>query len=288
MTSHYASLIQPLNWLNNSKLLNKIVEQVETLYRYSDSKKVFSSVQIPSGVGYTLIDKKGKFSETKVIENNQEYLIKLTGNFNIDDLRILKEVKFTTSIYGRISTYVGHPNEDKTLPINDNGDVKIWYKKENGKAGKSSWYTVDRKSIPNGDVIDKWKVMISNDGHAEATDTKPQNIFNNSAIALPPNYITTNRPVLIEASNREEAEFIAEYANTKFFRRLLHIEAKSNSIAKSSYKLVPDISEFRDKYDGKEDLDSFLNKYFNLSNETINDINKRILPKQTTKLEDNI
>lgn len=288
LTSHYASLIQPLNWLNNSKLLNKIVEQVEILYRYSDSKKVFSSVQIPSGVGYTLIDKKGKFSETKVIENNQEYLIKLTGNFNIDDLRILKEVKFTTSIYGRISTYVGHPNEDKTLPINDNGDVKIWYKKENGKAGKSSWYTVDRKSIPNGDVIDKWKVMISNDGHAEATDTKPQNIFNNSAIALPPNYITTNRPVLIEASNREEAEFIAEYANTKFFRRLLHIEAKSNSIAKSSYKLVPDISEFRDKYDGKEDLDSFLNKYFNLSNETINDINKRILPKQTTKLEDNI
>lgn len=32
------------------------------------------------------------------------------------------------------------------------------------------------------------------------------------------------------------------------------MEAKSNSIAKSTYKLVPDITEFIDKYDGNEDL----------------------------------
>ncbi len=57
------------------------------------------------------------------------------------------------------------------------------------------------------------------------------------------------------------------------------MEAKSNSIAKSTYKLVPDITEFIDKYDGIEDLDAFLAKFFNLSEETINDINKRILPK---------
>ena len=123
--------------------------------------------------------------------------------------------------------------------------------------------------------------MISNDGHAEATDTKPQNIFNNSAIALPPKYITTNRPILLKAKDKSEAEFIAKYANTKFFRRLLHVEAKSNSIAKGTYKLVPDITEFIDKYDDIEDLDTFLAKFFNLSEETINDINKRILPKTT-------
>ena len=207
-------------------------------------------------------------------------------------MRILEEVHFTKSIYDRISKYVGHSNEDKSLMLNPNGDIEIWYKKENEKASKSSWYSVDRKSIPDGSIIDEWKVMISNDGHAEATDTKPQGIFNNVAVALPPKYITTNRPILLMASNQKEAEFIADYANTKFFRRLLHVEAKffrrllhveakSNSIAKSTYKLVPDITEFIDKYDGNEDLDVFLARYFHLSEETITDIDRRILPKKS-------
>jgi len=286
ITSQYVSMIQPLNWLNNGKLLKIVVDHVESLYRYSDSKRVFSTVQIPSGVGYTLIDKRRTFEGTNVYENNKVYFCKLTGNYNADDLRISKEVKFTRSIYDRLSTYVGHSNEDKSLPLNPNGEIKIWYKKENGKAGKSSWYSVDRKAIPEGEIIDQWKVMISNDGHAEATDSKPQGIFNNSAIALPPKYITTNRPVLLIAKDKEEAEFIARYANTKFFRRLLHIEAKSNSIAKTSYKLVPDICEFADYYDGKEDLDSFLNRFFNLSDDTVEDINKRISPKDPQTIEE--
>lgn len=280
-TSHFVSLIQPLNWLNNSKLLDSVVDHVVNLYRYSDSKKVFSTVQIPSGVGFTLIDKSKHYEGTHIVDDNKEYFGKLSGNYNSDDLRILEEVHFTKSIYDRISKYVGHSNEDKSLVLNPNGDIKIWYKKENGKAGKSSWYSVDRKSIPDGSIIDEWKVMISNDGHAEATDTKPQGIFNNVAVALPPKYITTNRPILLMASNQKEAEFIADYANTKFFRRLLHVEAKSNSIAKSTYKLVPDITEFIDKYDGNEDLDVFLAKYFHLSEETINDINRRISPKKS-------
>ena len=281
ISSQYVSLIQPLNWLNNNKLLQIVVDHVAALYRYSDSKRVFSTVQIPSGVGYALIDKKNTFEGTNVHENNKVYFCKLTGNYNADDLRISQEVHFTRSIYDRISLYVGHSNENKSLPLNPNGEIKIWYKKESGKAGKSSWYAIDRTAIPDGAIIDQWKVMISNDGHAEATDTKPQGIFNNSAIALPPKYITTNRPVLLVASSQEEAEFIAKYANTKFFRRLLHIEAKSNSIAKTSYKLVPDICEFIDFYDGVEDLDSFLNRFFKLSNDTIADINKRISPKET-------
>ena len=280
-TSHFVSLIQPLNWLNNSKLLDSVVDHVVNLYRYSDSKKVFSTVQIPSGVGFTLIDKSKHYEGTHIVDDNKEYFGKLSGNYNSDDLRILEEVHFTKSIYVRISKYVGHSNEDKSLVLNPNGDIKIWYKKENGKAGKSSWYSVDRKSIPDGSIIDEWKVMISNDGHAEATDTKPQGIFNNVAVALPPKYITTNRPILLMAKDQKEAEFIADYANTKFFRRLLHVEAKSNSIAKSTYKLVPDITEFIDKYDGNEDLDVFLAKYFQLSEETINDINRRILPKKS-------
>ena len=281
VAEQYVSIIQPLNWLNNNKLLEKVIDHVVILYRYSDSKSVFSTVQIPSGVGYSLINKHLQCDGTHIYEGGKEYFGRLVGNQNFDDLRIVQEVKFNQSIFWRISEYTGHSNEDKTLQLNPDGEIKIWYKKESGKAGKSEWYAVDRTSIPAGSIIDEWKVMISNDGHAEATDTKPQNIFNNSAIALPPKYITTNRPILLKAKDKQEAEFIAAYANTKFFRRLLHVEAKSNSIAKSTYRLVPDITEFIDYYDGKEDLDEFLAKFYKLSNDTIEDINRRILPKTT-------
>ena len=118
---------------------------------------MFSTVQIPSGVGFTLIDKSKHYEGTHIVDDNNEYFGKLSGNYNSDDLRILEEVHFTKSIYDRIS----------------------------------------------------------------------------------------------------------------------------NSIAKSTYKLVPDITEFIDKYDGNEDLDVFLAKYFQLSEETINDINRRILPKKS-------
>ena len=281
VAEQYVSIIQPLNWLNNNKLLEKVIDHVVILYRYSDSKSVFSTVQIPSGVGYSLINKHLQCDGTHIYEGGKEYFGRLVGNQNFDDLRIVQEVKFNQSIFWRISEYIGHSNEDKTLQLNPDGEIKIWYKKESGKAGKSEWYAVDRTSIPAGSIIDEWKVMISNDGHAEATDTKPQNIFNNSAIALPPKYITTNRPILLKAKDKQEAEFIAAYANTKFFRRLLHVEAKSKKKKKSTYRLVPDITEFIDYYDGKEDLDEFLAKFYKLSNDTIEDINRRILPKTT-------
>ena len=60
----------------------------------------------------------------------------MSGNYNSDDLPILEEVHFAKSIYDRISKYVGHSNEDKSLVLNSNGEIKIWYKKEKEKPAK--------------------------------------------------------------------------------------------------------------------------------------------------------
>jgi len=284
----YISFIQPLNWLDNSDLLNLVKKNLIKLYRFSDSKVVFPTVSVPSGVGYYIMDKNIEQDSTEIFEDGKNYTTDINGNQNSDDLRILSEVKFSKSISHRISSYKGFPNENKTLKIRNKSDIMIWYKKENGKGGKNAWYYVDRRDIPDGDIIDKWKVMISNDGHAEQTVTKPQGIFNNLAQVLPPKKITTDRPHLLLAKDEKEANLIAKYANSKFFRRLLHIKAKSNSIAKNCYELVPDISEFEREYSKckNNDIDVFLNKFYDLSDETIKDIDRRIKVKGQALEED--
>lgn len=281
ITEQFVSLIQPLNWLNNEPTLSLVKNNLQELHRFSDSTKVFTEVSIPSGVGYSLINKNESFDKTTVYENNYSKKINITGNFNIDDIRIKEEVKFTNSIHTRISEYIGHKNSDKSLQSDPKGEIEIWFKETSGKSGRNEWKKVRRKDLPDGDIIDQYKVMISKDGHAEKSDTKPENIFNNKAEVLNPGQISTDRPYLLKSESKKEAILIAEYANSKFFRRLLHIQNKASSVSKSAFEDVPDIVEWIADYDKSswDSLDLFLNSHYELSEETINDIDRRIAPK---------
>jgi len=290
LTDNIVSFIQPLNWLDNTALLKKVKRNLIELYRFSDSKEIFNEVSIPSGVGFYLIDKTKKVTKTKIFDHSKIYELDITGNQNIDDIRISEEVKFKKSIAFRISDYQGFPNENKSLNVKEkresSKDIEIWYKKDVGKSGKNKWYFVDRKDIPEGKIIDEWKVMITSDGHAEQTESKPQGIFNNLAQVLSPMQITTNRPFLLKVKDEKEGKLLAQYANSRFFRRLLHIRAKSNSIAQTCFELVPDIEEFSNKFytEKPNNIDEFLFKFYNLSEETINDIFKRISEKNANEL----
>lgn len=283
-SNRYVSLIQPLNWLNDEQTLNMIKGNLHYLYRFPDSTKVFTDVSIPSGVGFGLIDKDSNVNETTVIENGMIEKYEIMGNFGIDDIRLMTELnldKIPNRIGHRVSDYVGFSNKDKSLKQNEKGDVLIWYKIARGKTGRNNWVRVLRSDIPDGTIIDEYKVMISKDGHAEKSETKPENIFNNKAIVLTPGQITTDRPYLLKAKTKEEAVLLAEYANTKFFRRILHVQDKASSVPKSAFYDVPDITHWVSDYDSNkwDTLDSFLNNYYGLSEETIKDINRRIADK---------
>lgn len=286
ISDRYVSFIQPLNWLNDPKTLDMVKNNLIEIHRFSDSTKVFEGVSIPSGVGYELIDKKSMVSETKVFEHGVEKDIEVRGNYTLDDIKLMEKLNFNddlhypNSLAHRVSDYKGHSNKDKSLVVDPNGDIEIWFKKESGKNGKNGWLKVKRTDIPNGKIIDQYKVMISKDGHAERTETKPENIFNNRAEVLKPGQISTDRPYLLVADSEEQANLLADYANSKFFRRILHIQDKANSVPKSSFNDVPDISEWMDKYETTGgDLDVFLNGYYQLSEDMIADINRRIAEK---------
>lgn len=282
LSQRYVCFIQPLNWLNDTKLLDEIRPHLISLHRFSDSTKVFPNVAIPSGVGFALIDKQRTVETTTVIEGRQSQQIKVTGNFNLDDIRLKKLIKFDRSIASRLSDYHGFPNKDKSLSEDSNGDVQIWFKRSSGKSGKNGWMTVSRSAVPAGDIIDEYKVMVPKDGHAEKSDSKPENIFNLKAMVLKPGQISTDRPYLIRADNKKQAELIAKYANSKFFRRILHFQDKASSVPKQAFANVPDISEWIDAFRQQgepADLDHFLDQFYGLTDQMIQDINSRIARK---------
>lgn len=286
LSSRYVSFIQPLNWLNDPKTLEMVKENLIELHRFSDSTKVFEGVSIPSGVGYELIDKEKSVTETRVFEQGIEKDIEVRGNYTMDDIELMEELNFNNDLHypnslaHRVSDYKGHSNKDKSLAVDSDGDIEIWFKKESGKNGKNGWMKVKRSDIPEGEIIDQYKVMISKDGHAERTETKPENIFNNRAEVLKPGQISTDRPYLLVADDERQAKLLADYANSKFFRRILHIQDKANSVPKSSFEDVPDISEWMDAYETVGgNLDVFLNGHYRLSEKMVADINRRIAEK---------
>lgn len=281
VSDRYVCYIQPLNWLNNTKLLLKMSPHLISLNRYSDSTKVFPGVSVPSGVGFFLIDKALTIDKTDVTEGQDSQLVKVTGNFTLDDLRLKKAINFKKSIASRLSDYKGFSNKDKSLVQDESGDIQIWFKKKSGKAGKNGWIRVARSSVPAGKIIDEYKVMVPKDGHAERTESKPENIFNLRAMVLEPGQIATDRPYLIKADNKEEAQLIADYANSKFFRRILHFQDKASSVPKQAFCDVPDISEWIIEYQRQDpdDIDIFLNTFYSLSEQMIADINRRIAEK---------
>ena len=85
---------------------------------------------------------------------------------------------------------------------------------------------------------------------------------------------------MTSAPDERQAKLLADYANSKFFRRILHIQDKANSVPKSSFEDVPDISEWMDAYETVGgNLDVFLNGHYRLSEKMVADINRRIAEK---------
>lgn len=283
------SMVQPLNWLEQKTLTAKIVPHLKQLNRYSNSRALFDNVGIASGVGFSLIVPTETFPDTKIIDNNRIIQSKILGNAGIDDYRVQQEVKFANSIASRIVSFKSVDNDDTNIHNDPNGEIKLWYNTEQTSKSKNDWLTVSRDQLPDDPIINKYKVMISAWGNSSDTDRISQNIFNNNALALAPGYMTTSVPTLLSARGNSEASLIARYANTRFFRRLLHIRVKSVRVPKVAFEGVPDITEWRDAYeadlsagkltDSIDDLDEWLWKYYKLSDETIADIKKRISKK---------
>ena len=99
LSNRYVSFIQPLNWLNDSKTLDMVKDNLIELHRFSDSTKIFEGVSIPSGVGYGLIDKKKIVTVTTVFEQESKKDIAIRGNYTMDDIELMEALNFNDDLH---------------------------------------------------------------------------------------------------------------------------------------------------------------------------------------------
>lgn len=94
--------------------------------------------------------------------------------------------------------------------------------------------------------------------------------------------MTTDWKLLFSVKDKDEGIILEKYTNTKLFSRLLNITTKGITISKEAFKYVPDITDWLDNYlvnkDNYECMDDYLNDYYHLTDDIINDINKKIHP----------
>lgn len=134
-----------------------------------------------------------------------------------------------------------------------------------------------RARLPKGDVfVDRWKVLIPK-SYGER-GTIPAQILGPLLIAAPPS-AATQTYVFIDAASEEEANRIAAYSRTRFFRFLLSLRKITQHAAKPVYEWVPVQPWDRDWTDAE------LNEKYGLTEDEVSYIEKMIRPAATASGE---
>ncbi len=141
-----------------------------------------------------------------------------------------------------------------------------------------------KPTISNKFENDGYSVSIASlgVGNGSKTDQKPDGMYSNNPIILKAGEKKESWFVFkCEDNNYEDAKLLYSYLITKFVRRLLNISQKSMHV--KGFDDVPDYGLLKDELykDGKKYFtDEWLYKYFELNQDIINDVDKRILPKE--------
>ena len=87
-------------------------------------------------------------------------------------------------------------------------------------------------------MIDKYKVLISK---AHGIGAYPDSVISKPIVAPPRSACTETYLVVGSFKTLEEAENLAKYAKTRFFRFLLSLRKLTQNITANSYAFVPDL-----------------------------------------------
>lgn len=280
-----------INQINDSHLENLIV--------YADAKEVFKDSDIADGISivakgknksetefkYTYNYKGEKFISTQIapgeemlpIHPNDSMPIKKISDFvKSNNLNYLFDSILSQKLFGIESDFVEeNPQKVKLLTP----DTKIDYRKKiklltndkAGKGGRSTWFLVDRDSIPsNSELIDEWQVVVSSaNAGGQKRDNQLEIIDNHSAFGR-------SRVALKSFKTEEEAKNFYNYVKSYIIRyAFLMTDENLTSLAKR----VPDILNYKtnnELIDFKKDIDEQLCRLIGLTNDEFRYIVNRV------------
>jgi len=142
--------------------------------------------------------------------------------------KTMEDEVYSSKPFGFRSYEEGRKNE---MP----GDVRMM--------GSQGYSYVKREEVKtNANLIDKWKVIMSKASaeHAGQTDKEGRKKVISRLLVLEPNTICTESYLVLSAfDDRIQAENMAAYARSQFFRFLMSTILLTQNIAKDKFAFIP-------------------------------------------------
>lgn len=249
LNPRYVAFIIPSRWFAGGKGLDEFRSEMladkhlKHLVDYPNADDCFPGVSVEGGVNYFIWDREydGPCEITTIIANEEvstmtrpldEYDTFIRWNEAVPILRKVQE-RHEVTLGEKVSNRNPFSLSGKTAldNINNPDKVKIYANKQVGY--------IERTQIArNTELIDKYKVLISK---AHGVGAFPDSVISRPIVAEPPSACTETYLVVGSFNNLAEAENLAKYAKTRFFRFLLALRKMTQNITAKSYSFIPDL-----------------------------------------------
>lgn len=284
LNPRYISMIIPARWYAGGKGLDSFRDEmlndksIRILHDFLDARECFPGVEIKGGVCYFLWDRdnKGKCeinthtnntitstSIRNLKEDGCETFIRYNNAISIlRKVRSKNETTLDTQVSSRkpfgLATNFNEYSQD------NNGNIKVYANKKIGYLNKN--YKI-KKNITQ---INLWKVLAPKaigSGDSREDWVKP--------LLSEPNSICTETYIILGAyENKELAENLISYTQTKFFHFMLTLKKVTQDATAKVYSCVP-IQDFNEEW-----TDEKLYRKYGLTQEEIDFIESMIKPME--------
>ena len=287
MNPQFLTMIVPSRWFSGGKGLDEFREimlndrHISEIHDFLEASDCFPNVQIKGGVNYFLWDKGHKgdcgvymhrgdnitsYMKRPLLEHNSDYFVRYNEAIEIlhkvqskTDELLIHQVS-SSKPFGMRSNF----DDFKTEPT-PNSNIVLYRYGTNG-------YISNSQVLRNNDLVHQYKVLVSKAG--SGSDTFPHQILGKPIIAEPNSACTETYIVVGAYDNKENAQNLASYIHTKFFRFMVSLIKNTQNAPKRVYAFVP-MQDFNESW-----TDEKLYAKYGLTTEEIAFIESMIRPME--------
>ena len=280
LNPRYLVMIIPARWFAGGKGLDEFRNimlhdrRISHLIDYPIASDVFPGVKVIGGVCYFLWEREyngpcevrthmNSDSDTMVRELSQ-YETFVRFNKAISILHKVEAKKYLP-LSNQVSSRKPFGLPTTSRP-SGKGTIKLYATKTLGP--------IEKSAIPNGrEMVDKWKVLLSK-GYGEGGESReyPRMIIGKPIVASPPSACTETYIIVGSYDGKDQAENMAEYIRTKFFRFMVGLLKNTQDTTKDRFAFVPQLPMTKTWTDAK------LYKHFGLTADEIAFIESMVRP----------
>lgn len=284
LNPRYLTMIIPARWFAGGKGLDEFRNamlhdhRISRLVDYPIASDVFPGVKVIGGVCFFLWERdyKGPCQVTTYMNDKTDTMTRPLDEFDTfvrfnKAISILKKVnaKKYPSMSDQVSSRKPFGLSTTARP-SGKGNIKLYATKSVGRAEKST--------IPSGSgMLHKWKVLISK-GYGEGGESReyPRMIIGKPIVAAPPSACTETYIVVGCYDSEDEANCMAEYIKTKFFRFMVGLLKNTQDTTRDRFVFVPLLPMTKTWTDAK------LYAHFGLTEDEITFIESMVRPMEAS------